>query len=101
MRQPTCRTKSPCTPLFRYCTRPCGNAVAACRFAAREKSVNNARTWRPEWLRHNAPHSFWGVPMSSTASANERSEEHTSELQSRENLVCQLFLEKKKTIADM
>src|SRR5690606_41790429 len=28
-----------------------------------------------------------------------RSEEHTSELQSRENLVCRLLLEKKKTIA--
>src|SRR5690606_41734795 len=30
-------------------------------------------------------------------SAPERSEEHTSELQSRENLVCRLLLEKKKT----
>src|SRR5690606_41791481 len=28
---------------------------------------------------------------------HERSEEHTSELQSRENLVCRLLLEKKKT----
>src|SRR6266511_1680974 len=31
-----------------------------------------------------------------TDSANHRSEEHTSELQSRENLVCRLLLEKKK-----
>src|SRR5690606_39322771 len=31
------------------------------------------------------------------ASTSERSEEHTSELQSRENLVCRLLLEKKKT----
>src|SRR5690606_40675874 len=30
-------------------------------------------------------------------SSPERSEEHTSELQSRENLVCRLLLEKKKT----
>src|SRR5690606_40264293 len=30
---------------------------------------------------------------------NERSEEHTSELQSRENLVCRLLLEKKKRSA--
>src|SRR5690606_40547573 len=30
----------------------------------------------------------------------ERSEEHTSELQSRENLVCRLLLEKKKERAD-
>src|SRR5690606_40883205 len=33
---------------------------------------------------------------SSTHSVNTRSEEHTSELQSRENLVCRLLLEKKK-----
>src|SRR5690606_41761058 len=31
-----------------------------------------------------------------TFSFNKRSEEHTSELQSRENLVCRLLLEKKK-----
>src|SRR5207302_10852666 len=30
------------------------------------------------------------------AASGERSEEHTSELQSRENLVCRLLLEKKK-----
>src|SRR5215475_15270400 len=32
--------------------------------------------------------------------AGRRSEEHTSELQSRENLVCRLLLEKKKRIND-
>src|SRR5690606_41892050 len=31
-----------------------------------------------------------------TSGRSERSEEHTSELQSRENLVCRLLLEKKK-----
>src|SRR5690606_40366540 len=30
-----------------------------------------------------------------------RSEEHTSELQSRENLVCRLLLEKKKLVPDL
>src|SRR5690606_39450121 len=34
-----------------------------------------------------------------TTSPGTRSEEHTSELQSRENLVCRLLLEKKKTSA--
>src|SRR5690606_41797265 len=34
----------------------------------------------------------------SAASRRVRSEEHTSELQSRENLVCRLLLEKKKKI---
>src|SRR5690606_27855373 len=37
------------------------------------------------------------VLISSTDDNEERSEEHTSELQSRENLVCRLLLEKKKT----
>src|SRR5690606_41708594 len=36
------------------------------------------------------------APSPPTATA--RSEEHTSELQSRENLVCRLLLEKKKTM---
>src|SRR5690606_42108190 len=36
-----------------------------------------------------------------TGSSAARSEEHTSELQSRENLVCRLLLEKKKTNKDM
>src|SRR5690606_40446304 len=37
---------------------------------------------------------WWGAAAQLAA----RSEEHTSELQSRENLVCRLLLEKKKTI---
>src|SRR6266536_6278323 len=36
--------------------------------------------------------------VSSSRSANSRSEEHTSELQSRVDLVCRLLLEKKKII---
>src|SRR5690606_40083829 len=40
---------------------------------------------------------FWSILKSDLAQAWERrSEEHTSELQSRENLVCRLLLEKKK-----
>src|SRR5690606_41251645 len=37
-------------------------------------------------------------PVALATSTATRSEEHTSELQSRENLVCRLLLEKKKTI---
>src|SRR3712207_6877723 len=36
-------------------------------------------------------------PLSQALSASRRSEEHTSELQSRQYLVCRLLLEKKKT----
>src|SRR5436309_11377157 len=40
----------------------------------------------------------WSSPPGKGRSAT-RSEEHTSELQSRENLVCRLLLEKKNLIA--
>src|SRR5690606_40790031 len=36
------------------------------------------------------------APNGATVAQDQRSEEHTSELQSRENLVCRLLLEKKK-----
>src|SRR5690606_39410391 len=39
----------------------------------------------------------WLVPGRAQVGDALRSEEHTSELQSRENLVCRLLLEKKKT----
>src|SRR3712207_7629479 len=58
----------------------------------------------PRWPRCGSPHarltaacssgSPW--PTSSPASCPRRSEEHTSELQSRQYLVCRLLLEKKK-----
>src|SRR2546428_5522936 len=38
-----------------------------------------------------------GVSFPGSASIGRRSEEHTSELQSRSDLVCRLLLEKKKT----
>src|SRR5690606_42099065 len=41
-----------------------------------------------------------GRPVAVARPAGVRSEEHTSELQSRENLVCRLLLEKKKKIRD-
>src|SRR5690606_42114303 len=44
--------------------------------------------------RERAPHRF--ADVFNAARRAMRSEEHTSELQSRENLVCRLLLEKKK-----
>src|SRR5690606_41335941 len=41
-----------------------------------------------------------GPPGPRPVAGRDRSEEHTSELQSRENLVCRLLLEKKKKIAN-
>src|SRR5207302_3871065 len=49
---------------------------------------------------HRKRHDLWDVPDADHVVFGEalRSEEHTSELQSRENLVCRLLLEKKKNI---
>src|SRR2546429_6161559 len=47
-------------------------------------------------LAGNQPSKPWIHPNSPLASAMRRSEEHTSELQSRLHLVCRLLLEKKK-----
>src|SRR2546422_10257728 len=45
----------------------------------------------------NAFPSCWGAWASTLSRGKVRSEEHTSELQSRLHLVCRLLLEKKKT----
>src|SRR5690606_41937649 len=46
----------------------------------------------------NPSDGYWGIGLTHLYKIQEtwRSEEHTSELQSRENLVCRLLLEKKK-----
>src|SRR5204862_7544722 len=51
------------------------------------------RTPRPRSCRSRWPEAVAGRR---TASGHRRSEEHTSELQSRRDLVCRLLLEKKK-----
>src|SRR5436305_12046205 len=43
-----------------------------------------------------SPCSLWGRPGARRRTRTPRSEEHTSELQSRPHLVCRLLLEKKK-----
>src|SRR5690606_39514246 len=55
------------------------------------KPPTRSPPWRP------TPRDSTGPCPHSTAPHNDRSEEHTSELQSRENLVCRLLLEKKNT----
>src|SRR3712207_7032292 len=51
-----------------------------------------ASPWRSTGISGPAPR-----PPSCASSSSARSEEHTSELQSRQYLVCRLLLEKKKT----
>src|SRR5690606_40732348 len=59
-----------------------------------EDAVGGWTHWDSKWTNNDASNkanSWAGV-------AGLRSEEHTSELQSRENLVCRLLLEKKKIV---
>src|SRR5690606_42084598 len=72
------------------------------RFTRRRRSARTARRNTPRhsrWSRElhaDDDASHHGVARSGSDLRHPRSEEHTSELQSRENLVCRLLLEKKK-----
>src|SRR5947208_10920651 len=52
-------------------------------------------------ITNNVQVAFLGFAFGITAGIGTRSEEHTSELQSPDHLVCRLLLEKKKTIRNM
>src|SRR5206468_10104367 len=49
----------------------------------------------------NANHTFTVTVKRNSGDGNGRSEEHTSELQSRSDLVCRLLLEKKKDVQQL
>src|SRR2546429_5179502 len=73
-------------------SRPCGSLI----FSTADVSAARPSTTRlasPGWVFINFFHS---ACRCSAGSASIRSEEHTSELQSRLHLVCRLLLEKKK-----
>src|SRR3712207_8108881 len=101
IRRPPRSTLFPYTTLFRS-SLLFKQALSVCGFSARslEKHHTEARssTMLPQAIsickRNRAKR------MSKKISENtcQRSEEHTSELQSRQYLVCRLLLEKKKTI---
>src|SRR3712207_8698562 len=78
---PRCRVKSPTTAAT---STPGYSAVIAAPAACSTDGSTSQGTNRRS------------VPASRSASSSRRSEEHTSELQSRQYLVCRLLLEKKK-----
>src|SRR3712207_9001361 len=82
IRRPPRSTLFPYTTLFR------SQAVVGFRGFAEAPSDGRHLVGVAPWRRHGrvGPRRPWG-----------RSEEHTSELQSRQYLVCRLLLEKKKT----
>src|SRR3989442_7661464 len=81
IRRPPRSTLFPYTTLFRSSSRATASASSA--------------SPSPAWRCSRASNS--SCARSATSSASARSEEHTSELQSRPHLVCRLLLEKKKT----
>src|SRR3712207_7068294 len=93
IRRPPRSTLFPYTTLFRSAaTRwPDGWTATDQTEAPRAASFTFSASTRP-----SAPPSD-GMPQTTSPS---RSEEHTSELQSRQYLVCRLLLEKKKTKRD-
>src|SRR5258708_10928724 len=63
-------------------------------FRSRKPSLSSSNMFSPRWMSAT---SFWRRKRSlQTSSVGKRSEEHTSELQSPDHLVCRLLLEKKK-----
>src|SRR5690349_22879232 len=87
IRPPPRSTLFPYTTLFRS-----SSLLSACRDSWR-KEIKREQVLR--WTK-NWP--LWSRNARASSSARFRSEEHTSELQSRRDLVCRLLLEKKKTI---
>src|SRR3989442_10278762 len=94
IRRPPRSTLFPYTTLFRSEKRPAdviGNIVYLIRIMALAFLGANATVCAAKCAKHGR-----SSPTAKSA-ATMRSEEHTSELQSRPHLVCRLLLEKKKT----
>src|SRR5690606_40133501 len=94
--------RAPRSPLFPYTTlfrSPCSAPACPCvrpsRISRRPERDEHSRASRHSRPRpYRAASRFQRDPTRGNNPC--RSEEHTSELQSRENLVCRLLLEKKK-----
>src|SRR3712207_8800400 len=89
IRRPPRSTLFPYTTLFRSATPGLTDAdrsnIAALGMGALISSAVRKGHGKPEW-----------AIVCVSATSRKRSEEHTSELQSRQYLVCRLLLEKKK-----
>src|SRR5437868_7536970 len=95
-RRPPTSTLFPYTTLFRSSisekSHKTGEIQREIRHSRAGPGGDPARRGRAHFRRGSRPQALEGQ-----AAARERSEEHTSELQSRFDLVCRLLLEKKKT----
>src|SRR3712207_8226321 len=98
IRRPPRSALFPYTTLFR--SDPTNPDVVYAGAESFFKSIDGGQTFKPMELPHVDHHDIWINPRDPEimVQANDggRSEEHTSELQSRQYLVCRLLLEKKK-----
>src|SRR3712207_7122463 len=92
IRRPPRSTLFPYTTLFRSCVARLLRPPSACAWTAA------GAAYRPPTVRPAASHVARQLGRIACRSRRRpsRSEEHTSELQSRQYLVCRLLLEKKK-----
>src|SRR5699024_12023864 len=99
VRRPPCSTPFPYTTLFRSRSapaRPAGGRLGAGRARQQPPGRGSRRPWRDDAGNLVPPGEPVPVPAGGLPAAGGlRSEEHTSELQSRFDLVCRLLLEKK------
>src|SRR3712207_9559778 len=97
IRRPPRSTLFPYTTLFRSFFEEIAKYRAARRIWARELKETYGATNPKSWLMRFHTQTA-GVSLTAQQPLNNitRSEEHTSELQSRQYLVCRLLLEKKK-----
>src|SRR3712207_8898964 len=98
IRRPPKSTLFPCTTLFRSCSSPTGNAQEHRPARVASAIRGESGTWAGKagggrTLPLGPPCRASRLPSRQVSG---RSEEHTSELQSRQYLVCRLLLEKKK-----
>src|SRR3712207_7915492 len=89
IRRPPRSTLFPYTTLFR--SRPIGGRLIRGRCASPGIDLAAGLSTRPRGRR--------GLHVGRAEEVGKRSEEHTSELQSRQYLVCRLLLEKKRHTA--
>src|SRR5258708_22056551 len=80
------------------CTLPAPRSWDSCEVTAwvLEIFLDSSRSRSSMFMKSMLPPTFSCMVRSSTTPRSSRSEEHTSELQSPDHLVCRLLLEKKK-----
>src|SRR3712207_8291465 len=96
IRRPPRSTLFPYTTLFRSHTARGTLRHAGCRWWHEDNMDLVELEMRESPLTFTFPTIVRGPESTTLADLRDRSEEHTSELQSRQYLVCRLLLEKKK-----